>query len=169
GKLDPKLVPQLCDAIALEQVALDWGEGSFDPGTAGDLLAALTPRKKVRLLRLCDDQARWGRFEQLEDFLVGHGISFDRSSDGKFEYDPELVVFRPGNDPRSIGTNAAHEPVVTEPAVSEALAQLTSALELFTKGHVDQGLAIAHRVHRRLSEALPARYPALRSFEITQR
>ena len=33
-------------------------------------------------LELEDDEAVWGRFEELETYLMGKAISFDRASDG---------------------------------------------------------------------------------------
>ncbi len=46
-------------------------------------------------LELEDDEAVWGRFEELETYLVGQAIPFDRASDGGYEFSPELRKFRP--------------------------------------------------------------------------
>ena len=48
------------------------------------------------LLRLSNDEAAYGMFEELEKFLVRYGIAFDRRSDAKYGYDAEDVSFRPG-------------------------------------------------------------------------
>jgi len=42
-----------------------------------------------------DTEARWGQFEELETYLVEQAIPFDRLSDGRYEYSPELRQFRP--------------------------------------------------------------------------
>ena len=43
-----------------------------------------------------DDQATYGRFEELEDYLVEQGIPFTRNSEGFCEYPGETRFFRPG-------------------------------------------------------------------------
>jgi hypothetical protein len=48
------------------------------------------------LLRLSNDEAAYGMFEELEEFLVKHGIAFDRRSEAGYGYDAENVSFRPG-------------------------------------------------------------------------
>jgi hypothetical protein len=40
-------------------------------------------------------EARWGQFEEMEDFLEEQSVAFDRLSDGRYEYSPELRRFRP--------------------------------------------------------------------------
>ena len=49
-----------------------------------------------QIIKLCDDQARYGSFEELEDFLVRHGIHFNLHCDAFCEYDGENVYFRGG-------------------------------------------------------------------------
>ena len=39
-------------------------------------------------LELEDDEAVWGRFEELEAYLVGQAIPFDRASDGGVRVQP---------------------------------------------------------------------------------
>ncbi len=73
--------------------SLECGGASFTPETVGHLAAAVDPDTK--LLHLYDDQARWGCFEELESWLVEHGISFDRQSEANYEFDGTLVSFRP--------------------------------------------------------------------------
>ena len=61
--------------------------------TAG---AEATSPKAVHYLELEDDEAPWGMFEELETYLTGQAIPFDRLSDGGYESSPELRRFRPG-------------------------------------------------------------------------
>jgi hypothetical protein len=49
-----------------------------------------------QIVKLCDDQARYGRFDELEDFLVRRGIHFNLHCDAFCEYDGENVYFRGG-------------------------------------------------------------------------
>jgi len=97
GRIPQSLVLRLCEAIRREGVSLEWGDAFFQPCTAGDLLAVRkADDREVPLLWLCDDQARWGQFEAMEEFLRSEGIAFNRRSDAKSEYDGELVMFRQG-------------------------------------------------------------------------
>lgn len=49
----------------------------------------------IHYLELEDDKALWGRFEELETYLMGQSIPFDRLSDGGYGSSPELRKFRP--------------------------------------------------------------------------
>lgn len=49
-----------------------------------------------QIVKLCDDQAHYGSFEELEDFLVRRGIHFNLHFDAYCEYDGENVYFRGG-------------------------------------------------------------------------
>ena len=67
GKIPASAVQLLCQAIVAEGVALEWGEASFAPKSADNLQRACTHRDGVVVLWLCDDQARLGQFEGLEE------------------------------------------------------------------------------------------------------
>jgi len=54
---------------------------------------------------LYDDQARYGQFDELEEFLVRHRIHFDRLSDARFEYNAELVRYRGRGQPAVFPSN----------------------------------------------------------------
>ena len=61
GKVRRSIAEALCEVIAGEGVALDWGEARFRPQTVEELLAARSDDgDDVTLLRLCDDQASLG-------------------------------------------------------------------------------------------------------------
>lgn len=134
GQVPKKLVRKLCSAIASAKVALDWGEARFAPTTAKDLTSVLEEIDGVALLRLCDEEARSGQFATLEGFLERYGIPYDRHSDGVYEYDPDLVQFRPGmNRPLVVVTNKSRSPVVERSEVQAILA-------LVEKGHSRQAI-----------------------------
>lgn len=44
----------------------------------------------------CDHQARYGMFEELEEACRNAGIGYRRHSSAKYEYDAEIVEWRPG-------------------------------------------------------------------------
>src|SRR5438270_7869811 len=86
GKIRVEVVPELCKAIADQYVSLEWGDARFVPQTAEDLLSACQAREGVRLLWLCADQANYGELRQLEAFLVGAGIPFQRRSNATYQF-----------------------------------------------------------------------------------
>ncbi len=47
-------------------------------------------------LWFCDVEAAWGEFDDLEAFLQKHGIPYTRRREGKCEYEPLVVEYRPG-------------------------------------------------------------------------
>ena len=50
------------------------------------------------VVRLCDDQARYGQFDVLEAFLVKHRIHFDRFSEAFCDFSAEAVYYRGGKE-----------------------------------------------------------------------
>ncbi len=50
------------------------------------------------LFTLANMQATYGQFEDLENLLRQKGIPFDRQSGQAYEFYPELVIFRPGEN-----------------------------------------------------------------------
>ncbi len=70
-----------------------------------------------------DAEASYGCFRTLEDFLQAHDIEFDRWSDGTYEYDPEMVTFRRGGEPRTWPTDRDGQRVVRACEVQKLLKQ----------------------------------------------
>ncbi len=95
GCISRGLVPGLCRTIREEGLALEWGEASFVPESTEELLAARQLIDGDFVLRLCDDQARYGEFDTLEAFLIKRRIPFDRHSEAHYDYAPALLVYRP--------------------------------------------------------------------------
>lgn len=112
GRVPGVLVPQLCAVITAAGASIDWGDACFRPSTAQDLLDNRAEHDEALVLQLCDDQASWGEFKDLEAFLVQHGIAFDRISEGRWEFDPEWVSFRPGSTLEVHPINSQREPQV---------------------------------------------------------
>lgn len=94
GSVSRAVATQLANAITEARVSLDWGGATFAPSTSDDLQAAVDAETKV--LQLYDDQARYGAFWDLERWLEAHGVTFVRTSDARYEFDGEVVSFRPG-------------------------------------------------------------------------
>ena len=95
GTLSANQVEELCGAITTEGVLLEWGEGPFCPKTPRDLLQASIEHNHGRALRLCDDQASWGEFADLESFLQEHAIPYTRHGESGDGYNGEIVEYRP--------------------------------------------------------------------------
>jgi hypothetical protein len=95
GCLSRALVPGLCTAIRLQQVALDWGDEPFLPQSAEELLAARRTIDGEHVLRLLDAEARHGRLEPLEAFLRKRRIPFDLQIEAGFNGGESLTVYRP--------------------------------------------------------------------------
>ena len=91
-KLPRSRAEQLCAAISADRVSLDWGDATFEPKAPEELLAA---RKDERLW-LCDNEAAWGEFPDLEQTCRELGLAYTRCSDGASVYDAERVDWRPG-------------------------------------------------------------------------
>ena len=92
GTLPRSQTEQLCTAISSERVSLDWGDATFEPKSPEELIAA---RKDERLW-LCDNEASWGEFPDLEEACRELGLAYTRCSDGASTYDAERDDWRPG-------------------------------------------------------------------------
>lgn len=94
GPIPRAALDDLIEAILAEGVSLhDYG----GPGpTREELDEALREGAAVDLY---DDQACYGQFEDLEAFLVNHGIHFDRHGDAHCEFNAENVHYRGSREP----------------------------------------------------------------------
>ena len=105
GRLKRADVPEFLAAVADAGGALEWGEAVFVPTNEQELLDGLTDGRLV----LRDDQARYGEFTELEEACRTLGLAYRRHSEGKYEYDPEVVDWHPEmTEPLvRMGSNAA--------------------------------------------------------------
>jgi hypothetical protein len=96
GQFPASLVEDLLSAIDEDGAATDW-DGDRVPQSTDELLKAVAEDTDgQRHLRLCYSDANYGQFPSLEGFLREHQVPYDRHSDAKYEYDGELVRYRPG-------------------------------------------------------------------------
>jgi hypothetical protein len=93
GNLPQALLPELCKAISDEQLSREWGGKPFEPTDADDLKDAID---ELGQLFLCHEEATGGAFDNLETFLRQSGLPYNRHAAAKYEYDTQLVQFRPG-------------------------------------------------------------------------
>jgi len=78
------------------------------------------------LLVLEDKQAPYGEFPELEEWLVEHGIAFDRHASGYFDLLPEWISFRPGQGRLLHLLDGEGDEVISHRGVQQALANSTS-------------------------------------------
>ena len=127
GKLERSHLPELLKAITEAGVSLEWGDCCFRPATETDLLEA---RKNGQIF-LCDEQARNGEFEELELTCRRLGLAYTRYSEGKYEYDPEIVDWRPGMKEPLIRRSSNSSEAIYVPA-----SEVKKALQHLEAGHV---------------------------------
>ncbi len=160
GRLPKRLVARLCRAIIADGVALEWGDAPFRPQTAQELLESCREEKGVRVLWVCDEQANWGRLPALEAFLTERAkLSFDLRSEGKAEFDADVVTFRPGQKPTRIVTTANGEPVIAAHLLVPVIKELAGAIRV--------GRSCSSRAWRERGERALARLQALTPPPIT--
>jgi hypothetical protein len=166
GKILAELVPGLCKAIADEHVALEWGNAYFRPETAEDLLAACQEFDGVRVLWLCNDQANYGRFDVVEGFLEREKISFRHKSDARFDFDAEVVQYRPQIGKVCYASENSGQPLIplkTMTSIAEAVDEAANTAEGQTALELLRRL---RNIQQLMHEAMPVVVPPLERFEI---
>jgi hypothetical protein len=166
GKIREDQVPGLCQVITEESVSLEWGDACFTPETAGDLLAACQEHDGVRVLWLCDDQANYGMFKVLEAFLEREQIAFRHKSDAKYEYDAEIIEYRPEIGAVCFASNNCGQPLIpleTMRSIAEAVDKATNSAEGQTALELLRRL---RNVQQLVHEKMPTLVPPLEPFEI---
>jgi hypothetical protein len=166
GEVAVSLVPRLCTTIAEQGVFSEWGGSCFRPLDADDLRAACKENAQgVLTLWLCDDQASWGEFASLEAFLRRHKIAYTRRSDGKWEYEPTLIEYRPPSSLFTFTTNNAGEVVVPVRRLVDALSRLPKRISADAPTPALRAVAAASR---ELRTVLPPHILPLQPFDIVR-
>lgn len=145
GKVKRTQLSNLCEAIRAEGLSCDWG------GAQVDEIAPENVTEYVNddgILCFCDDQARYGEFETLEATLAKLGIAFDRESEGKYEYDPEIRHFRPGEMDEVHCTDHEGVPIIHPADVEKALKALKA-------GKIEKAIQILEKVCPKEPSPLP--------------
>ena len=145
GTVPRALVPELCGTIIREQLSQDWDGDPFEPEDEEDLTDALDHEGH---LFLCDHEARWGQFDDLEKFLRQHGIPYDRHSSAKYEYDAQLAQFRPGLDIRCDLASEDGRPLVDRDEVEKVRDALRA-------GKVEEARTLVEKLCPEISELPP--------------
>jgi hypothetical protein len=163
GDIPESLVPELCELIRTEEAALDWGKRSFQPRTARDLQVAAP---KDEPLRLCDERAAGGCFQELERFLEENRIAFRRRCEGRYECEPQMVEYRPGYELVELETNAGGYPVVLALDLIPVKHLLEAALEAADDQPDSRTLSLLQTALKTLREQMPPELPPLEPFQV---
>ncbi len=146
GRLKGCHVEPLLKAIREAGVRLDWGEAFFEPKDAAELLEG----RRDSLFHLCDDEARYGEFPELEKTCHRLRLSYRRHSEGTCGYDAGLTDWRPGmREPiyRRSSNEHTHEPLLLP-------SEVKPALEALLAGNTKRAIKILQRIMPTIS-ALP--------------
>ena len=171
GKVRRSVAEELCGVITTERVSLEWGDVSFEPKTVEDLLAARFDNGDGLLtLRLYDDHASWGEFDILEGFLRGHRVPFVRYTEGKYDYDPEVVAFHPSCGLVQEPTDHRRNPIVQAATLKPIADTLAIILAEMRSGDVDAARLRRklQRLYGKLRKCIPSDVPELGSFEVIE-
>jgi len=101
GKVPLSKIPGLIEAINAQECSHGWGDKTIKMPYPKDHLMEAT-EKLLTLINddgiiwVCDEQARNGELEEIEDYCEENNIGFTRISSGYCEYEPETKEFRPG-------------------------------------------------------------------------
>ena len=162
-----KLPRRLLEEFPVSDLCLDWDYNRLKSTLEEDILAA---RDETGLLHFADGEAAWGEFEELEGWLRKHNLPFSRHSEGKYEYSPEIVEFRPdlkgkrNRDVSSLTTPEGH-PVVLAAEI-EKVANRMAKLAAHRKRSAMQRLQAWEKLLAKLVRILPPKLPPLPPFQI---
>lgn len=92
GRIEKPNLQILMQEIRQSSVMLNWGEPLFEPKDADELLNA----RKDGWLWLCDEQARYGEFPELEETCRELDLAYQRYCEAWCGFDAEIVDWRPG-------------------------------------------------------------------------
>jgi len=119
GNIPRRLLDELAGMIASEGVSLDW---QYALDTAAVRAAIETAAAKGETVRFTDDEACYGQFDDLENWLTAHGIDFDRHGDARYEYDGENAYGRGRKRPVIVNADQSGKDLVSAEEVRKVLA-----------------------------------------------
>ena len=169
GKIPRSKLPGLIQAINKQQCCWDWGDSTIELGD--EIEPAITELLKriedtgQELLWLCDDDARYGELEIIENFCLKNDIGFRRFSEGCGDYSPEIAEFRPeweGVDDYVTDSNG--NPMIPGTDVKLLLDALDSAEEDFLEDEQKKFQIVGLREN--VQNLLPRKVDELEPFEI---
>jgi len=118
GMIHRRLLDELAGMIASEGVSIDW---QYTIDKAAVLAAIEAAAARGETVRFTDDEACYGQFENLENWLTSHGIDFDRHSDARYEYDGENAHGRGRKRPVVMSSDQSNNDLVSAEEVRKIL------------------------------------------------
>ena len=118
GHIPLRLLDELAERIASEGLGINWQE-ALDPTAVRRAIELAAERSET--VRFTDDEALYGQFEELEDWLTRHGIDFDRHSDARYEHDAENVYGRGRRKPVVMSSDQSGGDLVSVESIREIL------------------------------------------------
>ena len=119
GSIPRRLLDELAGMVASEGVSLDW---QYALDTSAVRVAIETAAAKGETVRFTDDEACYGQFDDLENWLTSHGIDFDRHGDARYEYDGENAYGRGRKRPVIVSADQSGKDMVSAEEVRKILA-----------------------------------------------
>lgn len=119
GSIPRRLLDKLAGMIASEGVSIDW-QHALDKAAIREAIDGAAARGET--VRFTDDEACYGQFEELENWLTSHGIDFDRHSDARYEYDGEKAYGRGRKRPVVMESDQSSQDLVSAAEVRKVLA-----------------------------------------------
>ena len=123
GRINASKTKSLLKTIREAGASLGWGEPLFAPESTAELIGKL----QDDWLCLCDDEARYGEFPELEAACRRLGLGYRRHTEAACSYDAEVVDWRVGMNKPLVrrGSNENTDTVlVPDEAVRAALVDL---------------------------------------------
>lgn len=120
GKLPKSLLAEFVQQVQFADAHFDYGDTEI---VDEERLLAWYDPKDLEPLPLMDSDASFGRFENLEEWLTKHNMSFLVSSDSYCEYEATISGIVNG-EPFSVDSNQSGDAVVDMDVVTSALASL---------------------------------------------
>jgi hypothetical protein len=168
GFIPRALIPELLEVIQGEGLAYDYDESP--PKTEENLLEIARDPNNHGYLVLKNSEARYGYFEDLEEFLISHHIPFHRHSDGYGEWDAEIVEYRPEFEATRLFS--AYQMDESKPLVpSETIQRLIAPLKAFMENPGQAGAMLPLQVAdliKGLEECCGVDIPPLPPFRIEE-
>lgn len=138
GRIKQARARPLLEAIRTAAVRLDWGDAYFEPKDAAELIES----RRDGVLHLCDEEARYGEFPELETACRRLRLSYRRHSEGTCGYDAGLTDWRPGM-PEPIYRRSSNEH--THEAMLLA-SEIEPAIKALMAGKTNQAIKVIQRM-----------------------
>ncbi len=147
GSIDRSKVERLLAAIREAGVSLEWGDATFAPRNADELLEA----KQEACLWLCDERASCGEFPELEAACRKLRLGYLRHSEASFDCDAERADWRLGMKKPIVRPSSnvnSHDTYVSTESVCKAL-------KLYESGHAKEAIRSLRRLCPEIPELSP--------------